>query len=216
MRRRRELRNACDAPGGRGRSQAAKPTPRALLAVEHEAAIATILRTRALSLASKLWQRSGPQLTSGQTFFCPRRQFHRRRSSGNPAGREKQTHHAAPRRASAAGDRRTVAATLGMMSVSPMAAETAASSAAAIMVEGNRRVDAETSAPIFIPQPTDSSTRRARCRAEIADRNRIVRQGLDRPHRRRAGRARHRGAGAGSRRLRRQQEDQGRRSGGRR
>ena len=54
-------------------------------------------------------------------------------------------------------------------------------------------------------------TRRARCCAEIADRHRSVRQGLDRQQRRQARRPRHGSARPQPRRIRRQQEGQGRR-----
>ena len=96
-------------------------------------------------------------------------------------------------------------------SVDRVAAESLA--ADAIVVEGNRRGRSRNRALLFSCRARRTVRRsRARCGAEGAGRNRPVRQGHDRARRRAAGRACHRGAGARPRRLRRQQEDQGRRS----
>ena len=92
---------------------------------EHEAAIATILRKSALSLAFKMWRLPGPQLTLSQTFFCPARAIASQVDGRSPAGREQQTQHAPPARIGCSRWAGWLAATLAMMSIA-MAAETAA------------------------------------------------------------------------------------------
>ena len=190
---------------------AAARTSWALSMAEYEAAIATILRTPAVAQNVQIMARGKfqPATNLVSDIFSPRA------GTSIAAGQMGDRRDVKIKRMTQCNDclglqgRLRACHGLGLLFAPPVLAETTPSSRDAIVIEGNRRVDAETVRSYFHAAPDGRFDDAARDAAlEGADRDGPVRQGFNRSHRRTAYRASDRSARARPRRIRRQQENQ--------